>query len=56
MIQNIGYANYNALQASWIKTAGRLTFNLNGTWSKALATSLQENPYNVSWKLRPCGN
>ena len=53
MIQNIGYTNYNALQVSWIKTAGHLTFDLNGTWSKALATSLQENPYNVRGNYGP---
>jgi hypothetical protein len=53
MIQNIGFANYNGLQASWIKTAGRVTFNFNGTWSKALATSLQENPYNVGANYGP---
>ncbi len=45
MLQNIAYANYNGLQVSWIKTTGRLTFNLNGTWSKMLGTTLQENPY-----------
>ncbi|MGH9606603.1 MAG: carboxypeptidase regulatory-like domain-containing protein [Terracidiphilus sp.] len=53
MIQNIGYGNYNGLQASWIKTAGKLTFNLNGTWSKALATSLQEDPYSVAGNYAP---
>jgi hypothetical protein len=53
MIQNIGYANYNALQVSWVKTAGRLTFNFNGTWSKALATALQENPYNIRGNYGP---
>ncbi|HUA99261.1 MAG TPA: carboxypeptidase-like regulatory domain-containing protein [Terracidiphilus sp.] len=53
MIQNIGYGNYNGLQASWIKTAGKLTFNFNGTWSKALATSLQENPYSVGGNYAP---
>ncbi len=53
MIQNTGFANYNGLQASWTKTTGRLTFNLNGTWSKALATSLQENPYKVGANYGP---
>lgn len=53
MIQNPDYANYNALQASWTKTSGRLTFNLNGTWSKSLATSLQENPFLVSGNYGP---
>jgi Carboxypeptidase regulatory-like domain len=45
MLQNIAWANYNALQASWTKTTGRITFDLNGTWSKMLGTTLQENPY-----------
>jgi len=45
MLQNIAWANYNALQVSWVKTTGRLTFNLNGSWSKMLGTTLQENPY-----------
>ena len=47
MIQNIGFGNYNALQGSWVKTSGRLTFNLNGTWSKTLATALQADPYHL---------
>lgn len=31
-----GYANYSALQASWNKTAGLVTFGFNYTFSKAL--------------------
>ncbi len=53
MDQHIGYTNYNGLQAAWIKTAGKLTFNLNGTWSKALGTGLQENPFNVDRNYGP---
>ncbi len=45
MMQNTSYANYNGLQVSWIKTSGKLTFDLNATWSKMLGTTLQENPY-----------
>jgi hypothetical protein len=45
MLQDIAFANYNALQVSWVKTTGQLTFNLNGSWSKMLGTTLQENPY-----------
>jgi len=45
MIQNTGYGNYNALQGSWTKTTGRITFNFNATWAKTLATALQANPY-----------
>jgi hypothetical protein len=45
VLENTSWANYNALQASWIKTTGKITFNFNGTWSKMLGTTLQENPY-----------
>jgi Carboxypeptidase regulatory-like domain len=44
-LENTAWANYNALQASWIKTSGKVTFDFNGTWSKMLGTTLQENPY-----------
>ena len=30
------YSNYNALQAVWQKTSGRLNYGVNYTWSKAL--------------------
>lgn len=53
MIQNTAYANYNGLQVSWIKTSGKLTFDLNGTWSKMLGTTLQENPYNEALNYGP---
>ncbi len=44
-LENSAWANYNGLQASWVKTTGRLTFNLNGSWAKMLGTTLQANPY-----------
>ena len=44
---HVGYGNYNALQTSWIKQGGRLTFNLNYTWSKTLGTALQSDPFSV---------
>jgi hypothetical protein len=56
MIQSTSYTNYNGLQAAWIKTAGKITFNLNGTWSKALGTGLQENPYNIDLNYGPTSN
>ncbi|MGD0830854.1 MAG: carboxypeptidase-like regulatory domain-containing protein [Terracidiphilus sp.] len=31
-----GNSNYNAFQVSWVKQTGRLSFNLNYTWSKSL--------------------
>lgn len=33
---HVGYSNYNGLQLEWLKRTGRLTFNLNYTWSKSL--------------------
>jgi Carboxypeptidase regulatory-like domain len=53
MAQNTAWSNYNGLQVSWIKSTGRLTFDLNTTWSKALGTSLQENPYKVGANYGP---
>ena len=53
MIQSTDYNNYHGLQASWTKTTGHLTFDLNGTWSKALGTGLQENPFNVNLNYGP---
>lgn len=53
MAQSDAYANYNGLQATWLKQAGRLTFDLNATWSKALGTSLQKNPYNINQNYGP---
>jgi len=53
MIQGNSYTNYNGLQVAWIKTAGRLSFNFNATWSKALGTGLQENPFNVNLNYGP---
>jgi hypothetical protein len=38
MSRNIGYSNYNGLQAGWMKRSGRLSYNLNATWSKTLGT------------------
>jgi len=31
-----GYSNYNGIQAAWTKQTGRLSFNLNYTYSKSL--------------------
>jgi hypothetical protein len=42
-----GHANYNALQLTWAKSAGNLSYNLNYTWSKALGTGLATNPYSI---------
>lgn len=46
MDQSIGYSNYNGLQVAWLKRAGRLSFNLNATWSKTLGSSaIQIDPF-----------
>lgn len=46
MDQSIGYSSYNGLQASWLKRAGRFSFDFNGTWSKTLdSAALQINPF-----------
>ncbi len=55
-IKMISYTNYNALQVSWIKTAGRLSFNFNGTWSKTLGTAEQANPFNIDANYSPTSN
>lgn len=51
--KGISYTNYNSLQVSWIKSSGHLNYNINGTWSKTLATSLQENPYDIRLNYGP---
>jgi hypothetical protein len=56
MIQSTSYTNYNALQVAWIKTTGKLGYNLNFTWSKTLGTALQTNPFNVNLNYGPTSN
>jgi hypothetical protein len=53
MLENNSYANYNGLQVSWTKTTGRLGFDLNGSWSKMLGTTLEENPYSEDLNYGP---
>lgn len=36
MNTHVGYGNYNALQVTWAKPAGNLTYNINYTWQKSL--------------------
>ena len=52
-LENSAYSNYNGLQVSWVKTTGRLTFNLNGSWSKALGTTIQQDPYTERGNYAP---
>ncbi len=53
VLENTAIANYNGLQVAWIKTTGHLTFNLNGTWSKMLGTTIQQDPYEESGNYGP---
>jgi len=53
MVQGKSYTNYNGVQVVWVKNSGKLNFNLNGTWSKTLGTSLQENPYDINRNYGP---
>jgi hypothetical protein len=53
MNESSSSTNYNALQVAFIKTTGKLGYNLNATWSKTLGTSLQENPYDVRRNYGP---
>ena len=41
------YSNYNGLQLTALKQAGRLTYDFNFTWSKTLGTGLQGDPFVV---------
>jgi hypothetical protein len=48
METHVGYANYNAFQVSWVKQTGKLSFNLNYTWSKSLGiTATSVDPFTV---------
>lgn len=52
-LENNAYSNYNGLQVAWVKTTGHLTFNLNGAWSKALGTTLQQDPFRQAGNYAP---
>jgi hypothetical protein len=47
------YANYNALQAVWQKTSGRLNYGFNYTWSKALGILGSAANFNWTGALDP---
>jgi hypothetical protein len=48
MHQSRFFSNYNALQTSWTKRAGKFTFDFNFTWQKQLGTAaMQVDPFNV---------
>lgn len=47
LIRHGAWANYNALQVSWSKQRGSLTFNLNYTFSKTLGIGTKADPINM---------
>jgi len=38
VVRQLGVSDYNSLQISWVKQAGRITYNFNYVWSKVLGT------------------
>ena len=38
VLRHLAKTNYNGLQVSWARQKGRISYNLNYTWSKALGT------------------
>ncbi len=47
------FANYNALQAVWQKTSGRLNYGFNYTWSKALGVLGSAANFNWTGAIDP---
>jgi hypothetical protein len=47
------YANYNAMQAVWQKTSGRLNYGFNYTWSKALGILGSAANFNWTAAINP---
>ena len=47
VVNHNGWANYNALQVSWNKNTGWITYGLNYTWSKALGINTDADPLNL---------
>jgi hypothetical protein len=47
------YANYNAMQAVWQKTSGRLNYGFNYTWSKALGVLGSAANFNWTAAINP---
>ena len=50
---NSAYANYNALQVTWVRTKGRYTINMNYTFGKAMGiVSPTLDQFNLEQQLR----
>jgi hypothetical protein len=45
---NNGWANYNSVQATWVRTQGRYTINLNYTYGKALGIVNFADQFNLN--------
>jgi hypothetical protein len=48
VVNHNGFANYNALQVSWNRMRGWLTYGANYTWSKALGINTDADPLNLN--------
>jgi hypothetical protein len=44
---NNGYASYNSLQTTWVRTQGRYSLNLNYTWQKGLGILGNYDQFNL---------
>ena len=47
LIRHGAWSNYNALQVTWSKMQGSLTYNLNYTWSKTLGINGSADPVDL---------
>jgi hypothetical protein len=47
LVSHPGWANYNALQVSWNRYHGDLTYGLNYTWSKSMGIANTADPINL---------
>jgi hypothetical protein len=45
---NLAWANYNAFQATWVRTQGRYTINMNYTYGKALGIVNYADQFNLN--------
>ena len=48
LADNRNYSNYNALQATWVRTKGRYTLNMNYTYGKAMGIVTGNDGFNLA--------
>jgi hypothetical protein len=48
LADNPAYANYNALQVTWVRTKGRYTINMNYTYGKAMGITTGNDQFNIN--------